>query len=312
MRSRYILAVAVAALAATSTPATEGTGGQAGALYRYGCGAHVLGLGSAVMTLSHGPVSVLANPSGAAAAGRGSWVASHTRLPMDRSINVLGFARQMDERAGFAVTWVNAGVDGLVRYDADGANTGTLDNSENAVAFTFGTRYKMMLAGVSAKWYRIELDDRSAANWMLSVGVTVNPMPDLRIAGVIRDVGGDLRWNSEAQAGQVQIDDPFPSTSGLGVSYAFRPVSVTAAVNYEKTDRDGEYVHYGVSWAVMQQLRVRAGYRWFAITDGSHEPAITGGATIHTRFGDGTIGFDYAAVQDVFGLVHSIGVRYEL
>lgn len=316
MRYRSVISLFVVfALLGMTEPVRAGSesGGQTGTLYRFGSGAHVLGFGGAVVSLAHDPVSVLFNPSGAALGGKGKFAASHTRLPMDRSINVIGFGRQIDQRAGFAVTWVNAGVDGLVRYDASGNADGSLSNSENAVAFSFGAQVgPQVLAGVTAKWYQMSLDARTSANWMLSAGMTFSPMPNVRVGLTARDVGGDIGWFTERPQGQLEIDDPFPRTIALGVSYTAPSLGVTGAVNYENVNMDGAYLHLGVSWLVVERLRLRAGYRWIELGEGSREPALTSGATFWLPFGESTIGIDYSAMQDVFGLAHTIGLRFDV
>jgi hypothetical protein len=316
MRNLYSILVI---LTTVFTSVQAGVGGQAAPLYRFGAGAHVLGLGGAVVSLAHDPVTTLHNPSGAALTRGGKIVVSQTRLPFDRTINVLGFGRQIDPRAGFTVTWVNAGVDNVMGRDADGEEQESIENSENALSFAFGTRYNKFVGGVAAKWYRIALDDqspnessnKSSNNWSLSIGVTILPMEGLRIGASIRDVGDDLSWNDD-DSQLAPRKDTFPRTFELGASYTLSAVDVTGAVMYEGVEGEGEYLHFGASWHVVRALTLRAGTRWVNVTDSAREPALTAGASVNAEIDYAIVSFDYAVIDDHLGPVHSFGIRFEL
>jgi hypothetical protein len=310
MRNLYAI---LAILTITFTGVQAGVGGQAAPLYRFGAGTHVLGVGGAVVSLAHDPATTLHNPSGAALTRGGKIVASQTRLPFDRSINVLGFGRQIDPRAGFTITWVNAGVDNVMGYDADGEPQELIENSENALSFAFGTRYNKFVGGVAAKWYRIALDDKSSNNWSLSIGVTILPMEGLRIGASIRDVGDDLSWKDDLTESQQSANsDPFPRTFELGASYTLSAVDVTGAAMYEGVEGEGEYLHLGASWHVVRALTLRAGTRWLNVTESAREPALTAGASVNAEIDYAIVSFDYAVIDDHLGMVHSFGIRFEL
>ncbi len=308
-----MLAIMVAfALTAARTASAELSGGQSGALNRVSAGTHVLGFGNAVTALTNDPATILVNPSGAALMRNGKLVVSHTRLPMDRTIGVVGFGRQIDQRAGFAVTWVSGHVDGVTRYDANGIPTGTIGNSENALTMAFGTSFQHVVFGVATKWYRLELDNRSSTSWSMSIGAMYEPVVGLRFGASVRDVGGDLRWFTERTEGQLQVNDPFPKTFSAGASYTYQPFGLTGAVSYENVDDEGSYAHLGVSWRVVRQLTVRAGYRSLNLQDSVHDAALSGGVTLSTGFGGNRVNIDYGVTDDLFGLIHSIGFRFDL
>ena len=318
MRRRLLLLAifALAAAAASSANAAKSSGGHAGALYRFGLGTRTLGFAGAVVSLAHDPTTVLVNPAGAAFGGRGALIGSHTSMALDRSINVLGFGRQLDPRAGFSIAWVNAGVDGLVGYDGNGNVTGTLDDSENTIAMSFGSRFGRVAAGVTAKWYRYHLSTRSSSGWAFDAGFMAEPFSGFRVGAAIRDLVGKLVWTTNREEGQIPIEDAFPTTLAAGVSYQILPLRTSVAADYERVQEEGEYLHFGVSWQVVRQLRLRAGYRWLGVRASAHKATPTAGATLTTNlmaigFGDSQVSFDYAVLNEPLGLVHSLGVKFD-
>lgn len=294
---------------ALATDAFGGYGGRAGALYRFGLGTRPLGFGGAVVSLAHDPATILVNPAGAAFSGSGALVGSHTRMALDRSINVLGYARQIDANAGVGFAWVNAGVDDVPAFDGDGNRGGMLDNGENTIVLTFANRFGWVAGGVSAKWYRYRLADRTTSGWTLDIGFITTPFYGLRLGAAMRDPVGALIWSTEREEGQFRTEDAFPRTITAGASYHLALIRTTFAADYENVAGEGNYLHVGASWEALDRLRLRAGYRWIELTDSAHEPTFTAGVTLSTDFGDSRVSFDYAVLSEPLGLVHSVGVR---
>jgi len=287
-------------------------GGHAGALSRVGFGARTLGFGGAVVSLAHDPASILVNPAGAAYSGGGIIVGSHTFMSLDRSINVLGFARRIDPHAGFSFAWVNSGVGAVPGYDADGNPTGTLDNTENAIALTFGNRLGWLAAGVSAKWFQYRLDSRTSSGWTFDLGLLATPYPGLSFGASVRDLVGSLIWSTDVANGTLRTEDGFPLVVTAGASYRVDPLRTTVASDFESVEGEGEYLHFGASWQPADWLRLRAGYRWLNIGKGAHQATPTAGLSVVTGFGDGFVSFDYAVLGEPLGLVHSLGVELRL
>ncbi len=305
---RVLLVIGVCGLLASD--ALGGYGGRAGALYRFGLGARPLGFGGAVVSLAHDPATILVNPAGAAFSGKGSLVGSHTLMPLDRSINILGLARQIDANAGVSFAWVNAGVDGVPGFDGDGNPTGTLENSENTFVVTFANRFGWIAGAASAKWYHYRLADRTTSGWTLDVGLMATiPLTGVRVGLAMRDPVGALIWNTEREQGQFRTEDSFPRTITAGASYEVAPIRTTVAADYESVEHEGEYLHVGISWEAMDRLRLRAGYRWIGLADSAHDRTFTAGVTVTTNFGDSRVSFDYAVLSEPLGLVHSLGIR---
>lgn len=284
-------------------------GGRAGSLYRFGLGTRPLGFGGAVVSLAHDPATILVNPAGAAFSGSGSLVGSHTWMALDRSINVVGVARQIDANAGISVAWVNAGVDNVPGYDMNGDPTGTLDNGENTVVVTFANRFGPVAAGASAKWYRYRLADHTSSGWTLDVGLMATPLAGVRVGLAMRDLVGALVWTTEREQGQSRTEDTFPRTITVGGSYYAALIRTTFAADYENVDQEGDYLHVGVSWKVVEPVHLRAGYRWIELTESAHDPTFTAGLTVTTDFGDSQVSFDYGVLDEPLGLVHSLGIR---
>ena len=288
------------------------SGGQSAPLSRYCAGTQPLSVGGAVVSLATDPATILVNPSGAAYSRDGNFVANYTMLPMDRSIGFLGYSRQMDQFAGFSLSWVHSGVDGVKAYDADGNRAGDLDNSENLIAASFARRINWVSLGVSAKWYRIALDEESASAWAFDFGVTATPLVGLRIGAAVRDLIGTLDWNEGQTSTTYPNKTDVPMTLAVGTSYLYFPLRTTFAVDYERTEGEGQYLHGGASVHVTDQFRLRAGYRWLPIGSAAHEGGLTAGASFAIEVGASRLFVDYSILNDVFGMVHSIGLRYSV
>ena len=307
--ARFLLAFAVLAFCSGTARAS---GGYANPLYRYGIGSNVLGVGGAVVSLAYDPASILVNPAGAAFAGRGRIAASHSALAFDRTINFIGFSRQIDPQAGFSVSWVNSGVSDLIGYDLSGNSTGPLDNSSNTVAATFASKFGPIAAGVSAKWHRVSLNKQQSAGWSFNVGALARPLPGFSIGVCARDLLGTTVWTTETDVGQLRSEDTFPVTLSGGVSYAVARLRTTLAADFEHVGSEGDYLHLGTSVVVNQYLRVRAGYRWIGIAESCRKAAFAGGIGLSTAFGDNRVHFDYSVLNEALGAAHSLGMAFEL
>jgi hypothetical protein len=306
------LLAGVMAMMMTGSVSADSYGGQAAALTRCGAGARVQSMGGAVVSLAYDPATVLVNPSGATFAGKGTVTLGHSRLSEDRRINVIGFSRQIDKQAGFSFVWVNAGVDDVPGFDLDGNPTGTLDNSENSITTTFARRFGWFAAGVSARWYRFQLDTRSTTGWAFDFGVTVLPMRNLRLGAALRDVVGDVTWNTTTATGQLQRKESVPKSASLGASYKIDEIRTTIATDYEWVDREGQYLHTGASFAASRMLTLRGGYRWLPIGSSAREGTLTAGISLNFGLGAGGMIIDYAVMNERLGVVQSFGLRFKV
>lgn len=311
---RPILALLGSVALAAAEASAAAHGGQAGALYQFGLGTQAFGFGGATLSLARDPATILTNPAGAACIGRGVFVASHTLMALGRSVNVVGFGMQSDPRAGFSVAWVNGGVGDVKGYDQNGNATGTLKNGENMFVMSFGTRFGAIMPGVSAKWLRTQLDDRSSTAWAADLGVLVRLSRNLHVGIAMRNLEGHNTWTKTRNDGSTtRLKEGLPTTLAAGASYCLRPMRLTVATDYEYIDREGQYLHFGATWTILPALQLRAGYRWLGLRGASaHEGTPTAGATLRTGIGGRRINFDYAILSDPLGLVHSLGIRFEL
>lgn len=292
--------------------AAHASGGHANALYRFGVGANVLGVGGAVVSLASDPASILVNPAGAAYAGRGSFAASHTALAMDRTINLIAMARQLDPRAGFSIAWINSGVQDLIGYDLSGNPTGALQNGDNTIVATFGSRFGPIAGGVSAKWHRIGLNNQHSSGWAFNVGLLASPLPGLSVGASVRDLLGTTVWTTETASGQLRSEDSFPVTLAAGAAYEIERLRTTLAANLEHVDGEGDYLHLGASVGIYEYIRLRAGYRWIGLAQPSRKAALAAGVSVFTGFGDHRIQLDYSVLNESLGVAHSLGMIYAL
>ncbi len=306
----WLLALVVGLLAAHAHAASYG--GQAAPLFRYALGARSLSMGGAVASLASDAGTALVNPTGAAYSEDGVAGINALTLPMDRRIYTLGFAKQLDRVAGVSINWVHGRVDDLQGYDSDGNATGSLAYSENVLALSFARRIKQFALGVSAKYYRLETGDEVTSGWGFDFGGSAIVTPSLRLGASARNLIGDVQWNTDTASGQLQTDETVPRTLTAGASWMLPFAPLTAAADYEHVRHEGQYANIGLSWHGIEQLFLRAGYRWLPLGSGSHDGSFTAGASLNLEPSRGRLSFDYAIVDDPFGLVHTVGVRYAL
>ena len=308
---RVTITAALTALFLTAS-AHAASGGQAAALTRFCAGAQPMSMGGAVVSLAHDPATILYNPSGAAYTQTGSITTSYSLLPMGRRNGLIGYGRQLDQYAGFSVAWTHSTVNGVTSYDSDGNAVGELDNSENLIAVSFARKINWFALGVSAKWYRLLLNEQSITGWAFDLGATAAPTPEFRVGFAVRDLIGTFDWNEGQTSTSYDNKDEVPVSISLGASYLAVPLRTTFAANYEHVANEGQYVHFGASVFVVDQLVLRAGYRWLPIGSASHDGGMTAGVSFSTGVGPSRLYIDYSILDDLFGMVHSIGLRYSI
>ena len=294
------------------TAAAESFGGQAAPLSRYAGDARSLSMGNAVVSLANDPGTILVNPTGAAYSEKGVAAGNVLVLPMDRRIYTIGYAKQLDRVAGISVNWVHGSVDNVKGYDSSGDPVGDLSNSENMLVMTFARKIQRFSLGVSAKYYRMELSSIVTSGWGFDLGASTIVTPSIRLGAAARNLLGNVRWDTDTSTGQLQTEETVPRTFVVGGSYMLPSATMAFAVDYERIRDEGQYINLGFSWHGFDALFLRAGYRWLPLDSGSHDGQFTAGASVNINPGSGRLSFDYAVLDDPFGLVHTVGLRYAL
>ena len=238
--NRFAQMVIVLISLSVSSMAQTGDGGYAGAFLRLGLGARAKSLGDAGTALARGGTAGFYNPAALPFLPHRQAVVSFAFLPLDRSLDVICYAQSLqpkapesadDEqplRAGFALGWVHAGVDGIDGRDSAGRSIGSFSNSEHAFYLSFALSPSPMLAiGLSGKvlynrFPTIGQDDEAitSTGFGLDFGLYLTPMKNLSFGLVLRDQLSKYTWNTDKlwERG-TSTTYRFPRTLRAGLAY---------------------------------------------------------------------------------------------
>ncbi|MFC2089062.1 hypothetical protein ACFLSX_05610, partial [Calditrichota bacterium] len=249
MKRIYIFVVIIFSLLATQIQA-DGNGGYAGAFLRMGLGARSIAMGNTGMAEKPNAYGAFYNP---AIFGfmEGKMVGlSHSFLSLDRRVNYISFSMKVPPGAGFSIGWIETGAGDLKSYNSIGRETGDINQTANAVYFSFGRAFTQKLSiGVSIKilWEFIndgtdEFDYR--ANGVgIDFGAIYKLTDYLTLAYQMKDIKSKFKASTDKifEHGGTTIDN-FPLINKLGASY-ITPLE-WMKVNYEFEWSDKEsYKH---------------------------------------------------------------------
>ncbi len=298
MRRFIILAVIFVSLIITHIQADD-NGGYAGAFLRMGLGARSIAMGNTGIAENPTACGAFYNP---AIFGfmEGKMVGlSHSFLSLDRHVNYISFSMKVQPGAGFSISWMETGVGDLKSYNSIGQETGDINQTANAVYFSFGRTFTEKLSvGVSIKilWEFIndgtDEFDYSANGVGIDLGVIYKLTDDLTLAYQLRDIKSKFKANTDKifELGGTTIDQ-FPLINKVGASYITPFDWIKVNYEFEWSDKDAYKHHLGTEALWGQNLALRLGF---------DDLNFTFGAGIDFSF-LGTISFlDYAFVPSIF------------
>lgn len=155
-RTRSALALVVVGMVLASifpavSMAQDEQSNHAAAFLRAGVDARYYGMGSAGSASANDVSAAYWNPAGLSLLKGFSMTGMYTgSLAFDRNHNYIAAAYGF-ERFTLALSWINAGTDGLTRFGAGGASAGTFDFSENALGLSVGTTSGPVAVGATGK-----------------------------------------------------------------------------------------------------------------------------------------------------------------
>ncbi len=215
-------------------------------------------------------------------------------MSYDRSYNYFAFGYTFDFGT-LGISWLNAGIKDINKYDASGTYQGTFKDMNNVFLLSYAYKYpdKDLSVGGSFKIVSQKIDDESATGVGGDVGFKFHPH-DMASAGfIVRDIGTQV--DGETVPTSIQIGVALYPLEG----FAF-PVDVTKTNHRGELDyhMGGEYVYEfcGDYWA-----KVRAG-----VNDGKF--------AIGTGFQFSKVMLDYGYVveqEDFMNENHKISLSVE-
>ena len=265
--------------------ASAGPGTTGAASLKLGAGAHGLALGEAYSAMADGAEALFWNPAGLVSGADRSLMLGFEPLLSDASLSQAAAAGRFG-RVGLGLGFSGLKYDNLDSIDEVGNKTGSFsaqDQTFLAGAAMGGPRFS---GGVSAKYWRSEIDGQSAAVMAADLGVGFqSPFSSrMRHAIVVRHLGGKVSY--------VNQQDPLPTTMVLGNSLKIgNALSLGLDGSWERAA--GAYVAGGAEWAVVHSpsagLALRSGYT----TRRSRTGGLSG-ASFGLGIAVKSISFDYA------------------
>jgi len=278
---KYIILFLVILSISAKTIFANSPGGQAGSFLRLGLGARAIAMGNAFTGLARDGFAGYYNPASLPYMTSPELTFSYGHLSLDRKHNFIGFSTYLNPKsknssdsnsnnlkAGFAVGWINAGVDNIDARNSNGEHTGMFSNTEHAFYFSFALRpFDFVAFGLSAKVVNNRFpnmlnDDEtlSASGFGMDFGMYSMPIENLSLGIVLRDFKTKYTWNTEDlwERGTTTINY-FPKLLRIGAAYQL-PLDATITADTEFNEEQGWRVYFGGEIPYKDLVVARAGY----------------------------------------------------
>ena len=279
--------------------------GQAGAYLKMGVGARALGMGSAFTAVANDSTAAFWNPAGLAKLKKSEAAFMHANLTLDREYNFFNYAHVLQDKKGgaskgvVALSHIRFGVDGIPETRVDAAGNpitegdyvkifGYFDDTEQntfaSYARAFGDRF---YAGANIKYLSHELFSNKAHTWGMDLGFMYDIDEKTTLGLSIRDLGENLKWNTESGA-----KDKIPVTTTFGVSHMYNDKLLLSADLNKVDDMDVKFF-VGAEYWIQDSVALRLG---------AHDGDLTLGAS----FKRDDWRFDYSYADEELGDAHRI------
>lgn len=276
---RIVICMTGFLIMAQGVAAGNGDGGYAGAFLRMGIGARAKAMGDAFSAIPEDAFSGIYNPALLPHLPGRQAAVSFAFLPLDRKLDYVGYAQPLQPkrgddgerapmRAGFAVAWIHAGVDGIDGRDLAGNHTRDYSFSENAFYLSFAlSPHEKFALGVSGKVLYSRMPDIQSDNsaltssgFGLDVGAYFTPFTDLHLGVVLRDNMSRYTWNTEKvwERG-TSVTDKFPRVMRAAVAYRTPLRWLLVSGEVEESKEQNPRYHFGAEAALPQIGALRLG-----------------------------------------------------
>jgi hypothetical protein len=276
-------------------------GGAAGAAFRLGQGAALMGLGGAGVAVPLGPESRLLNPALTPWSSRRQLSVDWYNLSLGRSLGGIHATLPLQPIGALGVSWTRAAVDGVPEVTTWGEPTGReLEWGENQFSFGLGLRPSRFVSlGLNIGIYTAaatgldegasELKESTAA---FDFGLCVHPGRALWLGLSLRNLVGSYAWDSSpiwGNSGEAQVDADLPTLLTLGSGVELWGERLLLLADYEASDLD--------AWQLRSGLELRSDPRemgrW-ALRGGFNHGGWALGMGFYWPFPSFEAGMDYA------------------
>lgn len=305
-RANPILAAAcgLALLAGSALAGGENSnGGAAGAAFRVGHGAALMGMGGAGVAVPTGPESRMLNPALTPWFGRKQASVDWYNLSLDRQLGGVHVSLPLEPIGAIGIGWTRAAVKGIPEATTWGEATGRdLEWGENLFSFGLGLRPSRHVAfgvnigvlSASASGLDEGGTETKATTAAFDFGLSVHPKDFLWLGLSLRNMVGSYAWDSSdiwGSDGESQADADLPTLLTAGAGLELWGDRLLLVADYEASDIDAWDLRSGL------ELRSEPGVvgRW-ALRGGWDDGSVSLGAGYYWPFLDLEAGMDYAVV----------------
>ena len=242
-------------------------GGYAGSFLRMGVGARSISMGNTGVAHPINAYSSLYNPASFGMIEDITVGLSYSFLSLDRRFEFISYSMKVPPGAGFSISWVKTGVEDLKSYNSIGEVTGDINQTANAVYFSFGRKFSEKLSiGVSLKILFEFINDGTdefdySSNGVgFDIGAVYKINDELMIGGLVKDIGSKFKASTDKlfERGGTTIDK-FPVTGKIGAFYKTPIEWLRAAYDFEWSNKGLKKHHIGLEAIHGKNLAVRIG-----------------------------------------------------
>lgn len=305
-------------------------GNRPGAFSRMGFGARGIGMGNAMSAVTKGSLVSYYNPALGAFQEGSSVQTGYSFLSLDRSLNFLNYTKKFAfgkvkeedgsehprSYAGISIGIINAGVSNIDARDNQGTSEGELSTSENQFFMAVSNRFSSKLAiGIAFKFYYYSLyEDLNASGLGFDIGAIYSFNNNLTLSLMISDLNSKYEWDTSdlfGSDGRV-TEDKFPILKKIGISYKFDDPKIIAAVEFESSNAETNYLRFGGEYNIFNGLFIRAGVDKINLSNSESPIRPAFGFTYLTQLDSIMIGFNYAFMYEPYAAYdqHIIGINF--
>jgi hypothetical protein len=274
-------------------------GGYAGSFLRMGVGARAISMGNTGVAHPTNAYSTFYNPASFGMIEDHLVGLSYSFLSLDRRFEFVSFSMKVPPGAGFSISWIESGVGDLKSYNSIGEVTGDINQSANAIYFSFGRNFSEKLSiGVSLKILFEFINDGTdefdySSNGVgFDFGILYKINDDLMLGAQVKDLNSKFKASTDKifERGGTTIDK-FPVTSKIGAFYQTPIQWLRAAYDFEWSNKGLKKHHFGLEAVHGKNLALRIGL--------NGDTLVFGGGLEFVLFK--TISYlDYAFVPSIF------------
>ncbi len=303
------LFAALLALSGTSAAALGGSGpaSSAAGFLRQSGGAAVAAMGGAWAASSQGPESLHLNPAALSLVPRRAATFTHAELVESVSLQEAAYAHHIERWGVLSAGFQYQSAGGLVETDAAGSDLGSVSPGDLALAAGWGRELSDpgpldgFAVGGAAKLVQSRIL-KTARTGAVDLGVLSPPLWErrLRLGAALRNVGGELQFDSESSPLPLEgrIGGVFRGAAGWLAAFDL----VLPRAGGAEVALGGEYSP-ATEWAWNPALR--AGYGSRGAGDVSGFSGVTFGLGVEGK----NLGFDYAILPlGSLGLGHRLSL----